>query len=549
MTLHPRDRFHIPTDTVRVARAAFPQGNVYLTMRDELGFRYRDSDFADLFVSTQGRPAESPGMLSLVTVMQFAEGLTDRQAAEMVCARIDWKYALGLSLEECGFHFSVLSTFRERVIAGSAEQRLLDDMLVRFKELKLVKARGRQRTDSTHVLAAVRTVNRLECVGETLRTALEALAVAAPDWLRAQVTPDWFERYGARFEQYRLPKELAERRALGETIGRDGYHLLTAIYAERKLWWLREVPAIDVLRCVWLQQYYVQEGEVTWRTGKDMPPSKQLICTPYDTEARYRTKRDHHWTGYAVHVSETCDPDGPNLITHIETTAATTGDVELTSDIHHALADKELLPREHLVDTGYVDAGHLVTSRREFGLDLVGPAPPDSTWQAQHDQGIALPCFLIDWETQTATCPQGKTNLSWYKRVEKGKPVIQVRFARRDCAACGTRSHCTRSKTSGRVLTLKPRAEYEALQAARQRQQTAEFKERYKTRAGVEGTLSQGVRAFALRRTRYIGLAKTRLQHVATAAAINLTRAVFWLMKVPKAQTRVSHFMALAPVT
>jgi transposase len=154
MTLHPRDRFQVPNDTARVARASFPRGNVYLKMRDELGIRYRDSDFADLFVSPQGRPAESPGMLALITVMQFAEGLTGRQAADMVCARIDWKYALGLALEECGFHFSVLSTFRERVIAGSAEQRLLDDMLVRFKELKLVKTRGRQRTDSTRVLCS-----------------------------------------------------------------------------------------------------------------------------------------------------------------------------------------------------------------------------------------------------------------------------------------------------------------------------------------------------------------------------------------------------------
>ena len=305
MTLHARDRFSIPEDTAKVARAAFPKGNVYMTMRDTLDLRYKDSDFAALFVSPQGRPAESPGLLALVTVMQYAEGLTDRQAAEMVSARIDWKYALGLGLEDSGFHFSVLSKFRERVIAGGAEQRLLDDMLARFKELKLVKARGRQRTDSTRVLTAVRTVNRLECVGETLRAALEALAVAVPDWLVTQITPDWFERYGERFEQYRLPKELSERLALGETIGADGAHLLSAVYAAQGLDWLRELPSVKVLRQVWIQQYYVQDGQVRWRRGRDLPPSKQLICTPYDTDARYRTKRDTHWTGYGVHLSET----------------------------------------------------------------------------------------------------------------------------------------------------------------------------------------------------------------------------------------------------
>jgi transposase len=549
MTLHARDRFRVPTKTAEVARAAFPKGNVYMTMRDTLDLRYKDSDFADLFVSPQGRPAESPGLLALVTVMQYAEGLTDRQAAEMVSARIDWKYALGLELDDCGFHFSVLSTFRERVIGGGAEQRLLDDMLARFKELKLVKARGRQRTDSTHVLTAVRTVNRLECVGETLRAALEALAVAVPDWLVEQVTPDWFERYGARFEQYRLPKKLAERTALGETIGADGVHLLSRVYVAQDLGWLREIPAIEVLRQVWVQQYYVQDGQVKWRKGEDMPASKQLICTPYDTDARYRKKRNTNWTGYAVHLSEACDQDTPNLITHVETTPATTGDVELTDNIHQALADKDLLPSEHFVDTGYVDAEHLVTSRTDHSLDLVGPAPLDSTWQAKSGQGFAIPCFAIDWETQTVTCPQGKISRSWHERVQKGNPVIQVRFRKPDCAACATRSHCTRSKNGARVLTLKPRDQHEALQAARERQKTPEFKERYKIRAGAEGTISQGVRTFELRRARYIGLAKNRLTHIAIAAAINLTRAVLWLTDVPKAQTRVSHFRALAPCT
>jgi len=232
VTLHARDRFNIPEETARVARAAFPKGNVYMTMRDELGFWYKDSDFASLFTSSQGRPAESPGRLALVTVMQYAEGLADRQAADAVRSRIDWKYALGLELTDPGFDFSVLSEFRDRVIAGGAENQLLDDMLKRFRELGLLKARGRQRTDSSHVLAAIRKLNRLECMGETLRAALNALATVAPEWLLEQVTPDWFDRYGPRFEQYRLPKGKAERESLAETIGADGYQLLSAIYTD-----------------------------------------------------------------------------------------------------------------------------------------------------------------------------------------------------------------------------------------------------------------------------------------------------------------------------
>jgi transposase len=551
MTLHPRDRFKIPTNTVRVARAAFPKGNVYMTMRDELELHYEDSDYKDLFTSPQGRPAESPGMLCLVTVMQYAEGLTDRQTAEMVRARMDWKYALGLALEDEGFHFSVLSSFRDRVIAGGAERRLLDDMLQQFKDKGLLKARGKQRTDSTAVLAAVRSINRLECIGETLRAALNALAAAAPTWLLEQVTPDWFERYGERFEQYRLPRKRSERQALGETIGADGYHLLMAIYEEDAPPWLREIEAVGILRQVWIQQFCVQEGQVKLRSTKDLPPNKQLIMSPYDVDARSRVKRGTQWTGYAVHLTETCDAKRPNLITHVETTPATTGDVEMTDTIHQALQEKDLLPGEHLVDTAYVSAEHLARSSKDYELDLCGPAPPDSTWQARSETGYDIPCFAIDWEAQSVTCPQGIASRSWHEREEKDKPVIQVRFPTGACRACGMRSCCTHAKEGPRVLTIKPQTQHEALQEARQRQQTSEFKERYKARAGVEGTISQGTRTFGLRRTRYIGLPKTRLGHILTAAAIDLTRAVHWLMDPDpsKAHTRVSHFAALAPAT
>jgi len=546
MTLHVRNRFKVPTDTARVAGAAFPKGNGYMTMGDELELRYKDNDFADLFISSQGRPAESPGMLALVTVMQYAEGLTDRQAADAVRARIDWKYALRLGLEDAGFDFSVLSEFRDRVIAGGVEQRLLDDMLDRFKELGLLKARGRQRTDSTHVLAAVRKMNRLERVGETLRATLNVLAVAAPDWLREQVSPDWYDRYGPRFEQYRLPKSKAERKRLAEEIGRDGYHLLSAIDTDSSAQWMREVPAVQVLRQVWEQQYDLRNGQVHWRTEKESPPSKEVIQSPYDPEARNRTKRDVNWTGYAVHLTETCDADTPHLITNVETTQATTTDVEMTDDIHRALDEKDLLPSEHFIDTGYVDADHLVSSEQDYGLDLCGPAPPDTSWQARSQSGFDIACFAIDWDAQTVTCPCGQVSRRWRTGTQKGHAVVKVRFARPVCAQCAQRSQCTRAKHGARVLTFRAKAQHQALQDARQRQQTPEFKERYKARAGIEGTVSQGTRAFGLRRARYIGLAKTRLQHVVTAAAMNLTRAVYWMTGVPKAQTRISHFAALA---
>jgi len=186
MCLHPRPVDPVPEETVRVAKAAFPKGTTYMTMRDELGAIFEDEDFVRLFPS-RGQPAMAPWRLALVTVMQFAEGLPDRQAADAVRARIDCKYALSLELDDPDFDASVLCEFRGRLLEGGAERLLFDHLLGRFREMGLVRARGKQRTDSTRILAAVRGLNRLELVGETLRHALDALSVAAPGWLREHV--------------------------------------------------------------------------------------------------------------------------------------------------------------------------------------------------------------------------------------------------------------------------------------------------------------------------------------------------------------------------
>lgn len=211
MSVHTQPINPVPEETARVARLAFPKGNRYLTLRDEIGTIYTDQDFADLF-STYGQSAVPPWQLALICVMQFMEDLTDRQAVEAVRSRIDWKYALGLELSDPGFDFSVLCEFRARLIAGNAEAKLLDRLLDAFKERGWVKARGKQRTDSTHILAAIRTLNRLESIGETMRAALNSLATVAPDWLQAWVPPVWFERYGRAVEEYRLPKGMEARK-------------------------------------------------------------------------------------------------------------------------------------------------------------------------------------------------------------------------------------------------------------------------------------------------------------------------------------------------
>src|SRR5690349_18610356 len=225
----PRDGLHpVPDDTARVAHAAFPDGNVYLRLRDELGSLFDDELFTVVY-AVEGQPALHPWQLALVSVMQFMENLSDRQAAQAVRARIDWKYALGLDLTDDGFHYSVLSEFRTRLVQGNIEQVLLDTLLKRCQERGWLKVRGRQRTDSTSILGAVKALNQLELVGETLRHALNVLATVAPEWLKPQVQPDWFARYAERIEDYRLPKDQTERATLSATIGVDGYTLLARL--------------------------------------------------------------------------------------------------------------------------------------------------------------------------------------------------------------------------------------------------------------------------------------------------------------------------------
>ncbi len=548
MSLHAPMVYCIPADTARVARAAFPKGNPYMRMRDTLGPIFTNPDFAHLFPN-DGQPAYAPAHLALVTIMQFAEGVSDAQAADAVRGRIDWKYALALELTDPGFDASVLSEFRTRLIAGEAETLLFDTMLALFREQRLLKVRGRQRTDSTHVLAAIQVLNRLECVGEALRHALNQVARAAPAWLRAWVPPIWFDYYGRRFEEYRLPPGKTERYALAEQIGTDGRQLLVALAAPDAPPGLGSLPAVETLRQIWLQQFYAAapDERVRWRTADDLPPGPMLISTPYDPDARYSQKRHTEWTGYKVHLTETCDDDTPNLITDVTTTPATTLDFPVLPTIQQQLADRDVLPREQLVDAGYMTADQFQNSRTEHGIDLVGPMADDRSWQALQDDGLGAAQFVIDWDAQQAICPHGTTSVGWFHRKSRhGHAAIQIRFPKEACAACCIRARCTRAKAQGRAFLVRNQEHTLALQEARERRQQDGFAQQYARRAGIEGTIAQGVSRGDLRRSRYRGLVRTRLLHQLIGAALNFVRVAAWLAEVPRSQTRRSAFAVLA---
>jgi transposase len=552
MSLHPEPVPTVPEETARVAHAAFPKGNPYLRLRDSFPTLFDDEAFRSLFPA-EGQPAASPAMLALVTLLQFAEGLADRQAAEAVRSRIDWKYLLGLPLTHAGFDHSVLAEFRARLLDHDAEQLLFERLLTHCGEQGMLKGRGKQRTDATHVLAALRTLNRLELVGETMRRALEALATTAPDWLAAQCPPAWVVRYGRRFEQYRLPRRETERDALALTIGEDGFCLLSALWSEiaageRRpgLW---ELPAVQTLRQVWIQQY-TREGErVRLRTGEELPPAPTSINSPQDDQARYSATRATEWVGYKVHFTECCDPETPLLITDVQTTPAPTPDSEVLPEVYEALARRGVLPSTHLVDAGYTEAELLVKTAPRYGVRLVGPVQGDPSWQARNATGFAAREFAVDWEGKRVHCPAGQQSVGWKETTKHGHPVIQVHFSALNCRRCGHQPQCTRARQAGRKLTLLPQERYEAVQAVREQQTTVAFAQEYGARAGVEGTHSQAVRRCDLRHARYVGQRKVHLEHLLTATALNLLRITDWLAGTQRRTTRRSPLAALLPAT
>lgn len=553
MSLKPTPIDAVPDRTAQVALAAFPKGNTYLRLRDELGAIFQDDDFADLF-PRRGKPALAPWRLALVTVLQFRESLSDRQAAEALRARIDWKYLLGLELDDHGFDFSVLSEFRSRLINGTVSERLLETLLDRCKAMGLLKARGKQRTDATHVLASVRTMNRLELLAESLRAALNEVAGIAPEWLRAWAPAVWFERYDRRIEDSRLPHTEPQREAYARAVGADGFFLLDQLGNPGAPMKLRELPKVRVLHQLWERHF--QRGQepldgaaahpIVLRPLAALPPASEGIESPYDPEARYRSKRGTNWTGYAAHLTETCNDDSPNLIRQVTTTTASVHEANCTASIQQALVDKGLPPDEHFVDAGYVHAEVLVSGREDHGIRIIGPPRGDASWQNRTEGAFGVERFAIDWEQKQARCPEGRISAYWKEHPDSDRgPYVSVGFATSDCCACPVRAQCTRAVKQGRHLKLSTQSRVEALHTMREFIASEEGRRLYAKRAGIEGTISQGVRSFGLRRARYWGEAKAHLQHVATAAAMNLSRISDWLGSIPRAKTRKSRFARL----
>ena len=518
MCLKIQPPWPMPGETGRIGKILLEGKNAYRLIGDELFEQLDECDFADLY-SPEGKPGISPVILAFVSVFQFMDKLPDRQAAEMLRMRMDWKYALHLPLEYGGFDFSVLSEFRDRLIAGKAEGRVFERLVEQIRGMGLIKERGKQRTDSIAMLTKVRRLSRLELVVETLRLAVGEVVKAERVWSEKLLPPSWEDKYGERFVMQRYTeKEWKEYEA---NIGDDGQWLLTRLEEGGAPAGLKDLEAVQILRTVWAQQFRAETGKMVYEELKTYDGHTQ-IQTPHDPEARYSKKRYQEWVGDKVQVTETDDEGFPHIITDIVGTQSNRTDYEELASIQARLQVRKCLPKKQYVDAGYMSGPNLANSCLQ-NIDLIGPLPPVVTPQDRIPNGLTQAYFQVDAAKQIVTCPQGHT-------VGNPTPMrntLKFQFPKNLCASCALRPRCCTGK-GGRTIGIS--SHYEIVQAARTRQKTEAFQQDYhKHRSGVEGSLSALVRGNGLRVGRYIGQRKRNLQATFTGCAANLKRTARWL--------------------
>lgn len=532
----------VPPETAMAARSCFKRRpNIYVQFADTFGELFDFSDFSEAY-SQRGQSAAHPVRLLLLLMVAYLEGLSDRQVAEALTCRIDLKYLLALPLDHPGYDFSVLSEMRRRLLEGNLEALLLEKIL-QFAEERGLLSSSRQRTDSTTILAAARRLSRLELVIETLTHTLDVLSSVSPKLVSSVARGfEQLRAYEVSGFQFRLPKKETEQVKLAESVGRDGMRLLNAIDQSPQAEFLNEVDAVKTLRIVWTQQFSDPSDSDSLRYKKqdELAPSAEQIGSPYDLDARFTSKRNETKFGFSVHVTETCEPGAPRLITNILTTPATTSDSKSIEKIQMDLRAAGRQPVEHFVDAGYTKASLMLRALEQHGIEVVGPIRGGNSWQSQIDTGLDSSNFSIDWDTQSVTCPNGKTSVSWRPR-KRGS--VNVRFSASDCLQCPFQTECTKS-ANGRTLELQPQSLRAFITSQRNYQQTEEFQKRYASRAGVEGTVRQ-VKAPDAGRARYMGLEKTDLQFKLLAAGLNAVRILKHLCSIPLAATRKRAFARL----
>lgn len=516
MSLQPTWNVEIPECTACLGDELMDEDNVYRLLGDKVQDLLQSEDFADMY-SHLGRGAIYPIILTLVTLFQYLENIPDRVAAERAKMRIDWKYALHVPLNWHGFHYSTLSYFRKRLLENSRERWVFDQVLIWVKTLGFLKKHGKQRSDSTHIVGCVARVSRLGLAWESLRAALGAIQLEACEWYAKAIPAVFHDTYHERQSDWRL--SAAEVKAEMQKAGSDGYWLLDLVEKDAPPQ-VSQLTEVQTLRQVLEQQFECQEDKVQVRK----PPikGKGIIQSPHDPEARYSKKRGTEWVGYKVQVTETAYSEEVNFVTDIDTVDANDDDSEAIDDIHARLEERDLKPEKHYVDKGYVSGDNIAHSAARE-IELFGPISGDTSTKPE---GFKQADFDLDFERQVATCPGGQTSVSWLERPQDDGSVGAHVLFRHKCETCPHRARCAPG-TSGRSLEIHPHCA--EIRARRAEMQTQDFKEEMKHRPAIEGTLSEMVRKHGLRRARYRGKGKVRLQHLFTGAAVNLKRLTWAL--------------------
>ena len=505
----------IPGDTRRIGEAILQQHDICRFLGDHVEEILESEDFAG-FYAEGGRPGVHPLMLVMVTILQFWEDLPDRKASEQVVKRIDWKYALRQELTWMGFHFSDLCHFRQRLLNHEAGHVVFEKVLAYLLGQGYLKKRGKQRTDSTHVLGQVSRLSQVELKWESLRMALSDLMTIDAVWTREQIGLETVERYSQARASYRLSK--AKLEALEREVETEGIRVLRQIEEAGRPEW-RQLRYVSLLYAVFRQQVKCFSAE-TWdaweNTAADLPTGE--ILSPHEPEARYAEKRKHGWVGYKTHVTESFEEDGTHFITDTLVTLAQQHDSVALKRIQDRLIARDVCPGQQYVDTGYMSAEHIDESAKR-GIDLRGKVQADASCKTE---GFRLQDFEVDMQRQVATCPMGKQSVRWRAVTGTANVAFRASFGR-TCRTCPhfTNEACT-TLPSGRRLDIN--AHHDTLQARRREQMTPAFRQEMHRRAAVEGLISEAVRVHDLRHNRYRGLEKTQFQSDFTAVSINLKR-------------------------
>jgi hypothetical protein len=475
-----------------------------------------------MYCTQNGRPAEEPVRMTAVTILQFMERLPDRQAAEACTWDQRWKLALHMEVDEPGFHPTTLVKFRNRLIEHGLERIGFEGVLNAMREAGYLPKKTRQRLDSSHVIGQVSRMSRLECVRETIRLTLNALepieALARPErWSL------WWERYVDNKLDYQAGA--AQLKAKMAQAGADARDLLGWAQGQEAA-----RPAAETLAL--LKRVYVEnfdetsDGDVDQRRAQ--PPG--AVHNPHDPEAQWSTKdtiKDKSWIGYKVQVAETVDEEpraakepSRAVITAVVTQEAIASDKAALPVVEQEWeATEQQKPEELYVDAGYTSGAEVVRAEAE-GRELKGPMAPPPRKAGR----FSSEDFDVSVAQRQAICPAGQTSTNCSRLEEQKSGAVSYRFEWNNtlCGSCAQRARCLGTRQKHRTLVVGQH--HDTIQARRKAQKTEMFKADMRHRNAIEGTVSELARSYGMRRTRYRGLGKTRLQNWFIGAACNLKR-------------------------